>query len=148
MESKQETSEENNTTQLDQVQKQVEELKVNVSEQPNTNDFDPWLDLKDILDDLKVDYKSPDFKEESLVEMFEKLGEDKEIVWWKRKDYKDLAVILKQHRFWTSEPIMLYNKRMTKSGEIRTIKPEEIPDEPLPLPPGFEWAAFDPFDDA
>ena len=31
----------------------------------------------------------------------------------------------------------------TKEGQIQVFKPEDIPDEPLPLPPGFEWSTFD-----
>ena len=29
--------------------------------------FEPWLGLRDALDELKIDYKSPDFTEEAMM---------------------------------------------------------------------------------
>jgi glycylpeptide N-tetradecanoyltransferase len=46
------------------------------------------------------------------------------------------------HKFWESEPIMLYRHKL-KEGEIKQIKPTDVPQEPTPLPQGFEWANFD-----
>jgi hypothetical protein len=56
--------------------------------------------------------------------------------------YEDLLEILNTHKFWEKEPIMLL-RYTTKEGEIKQIKPEDIPDECTPLPPGFEWDQFD-----
>ena len=37
---------------------------------------------------------------------------------------------------------MLFRKKL-KEGEIRPIKPADVDQEPLALPPGFEWKDFD-----
>lgn len=37
---------------------------------------------------------------------------------------------------------MLYRKKK-KSGQIKHINPADIPKDPTPLPPGFEWRDFD-----
>ena len=50
--------------------------------------------------------------------------------------------ILKVHKFWEKEPIMLFRQKL-KEGEIKAIKPTDVPQDPLPLPPGFEWVNFD-----
>ena len=46
-------------------------MKVTTEEVAKISDFDPWLDLKDALVDLGVDWTAPDFKEESLILLFE-----------------------------------------------------------------------------
>ena len=40
------------------------------------------------------------------------------------------------------------DKKGVKAGEIKKYTPEEIPDAPVALPPGFEWSEFDVDDDA
>ena len=37
---------------------------------------------------------------------------------------------------------MLLRQKL-KEGEIRAIKPTDVSQDPLPLPPGFEWVNFD-----
>lgn len=53
------------------IEKKVEELKVS-SEQKEESDFEPWLGLLDALEDLKIDWKSPDFKEQDMIDIFQK----------------------------------------------------------------------------
>jgi glycylpeptide N-tetradecanoyltransferase len=37
---------------------------------------------------------------------------------------------------------MLYRHKI-KEGEIKQIRPQDVRQEPLPLPEGFEWCNFD-----
>jgi glycylpeptide N-tetradecanoyltransferase len=62
--------------------------------------------------------------------------------YWEKCRYDDLLEILDSHKFWENEPIQLM-RYSTKEGEIKKIKPEDVPDECTPLPPGFEWDEFD-----
>jgi len=105
--------------------------------------FEPWLDLAKALDELKIDYKADDFSERDMIHKLTEKSIEPGLHFWEQNRYKDLISVLAAHRFWESEPIMLYRHKMKKEGEIRQIKPTDVPQEPLPLPPGFEWSEFD-----
>lgn len=90
-----------------ELEKQVEALKI--SEDESRPPFDPWLDLKDCLDEFQIDYTSPEFKEEELPDvMIKRAEEDTNLRWFEKDRLKDIAEILKLHRFWEKEPIMLF----------------------------------------
>lgn len=110
-------------------------------------DFNPWLDLKAALDELNIDYTKPDFSEEQMMQAFVERSQDKSIHFWERMRFEDLVAILKVHKFWESEPIMLLRNKI-KEGEIKQIKPDDVSQDPLPLPPGFEWDELDITDPA
>jgi hypothetical protein len=50
------------------VETQIEELKVTEGPESN-NDFEPWLGLQDALEEIGMDWKSPDFKEEDMIKV-------------------------------------------------------------------------------
>ena len=48
----------------------MESTPIKVENGEGKQTFDPWLDLKDALDELKIDYRSPDFTEERMLARF------------------------------------------------------------------------------
>ena len=48
-----------------------------------------------------------------------------------------------EHKYWLSEAIVKPGEGHLKQGAIKHFKKDEIQQEPLNLPEGFEWAPFD-----
>lgn len=54
-----------------------------------------------------------------------------------RKDMKD-------YKFWNTQPVQKFNESINNEGPIDVTKtPDDIPDEPLPMLPEFEWCNVD-----
>ena len=69
-------------------------------------------------------------------------ADEPDLHFWEKLRFDDILTVLKIHKFWETEPIMFYHKKVSE-GLIKHFKPAEVPQEPLPLPPGFEWCNFD-----
>ena len=79
--------------------------------------FEPMLDLKKAMDELKIDPKSPDFSEEEMIKKFKQISEDPNTHFFQRDRFKKLIGVLGEHRFWNSQPIMKL-KEMIPEGQI------------------------------
>jgi len=77
-----------------------------------------------------------------MVKRFTEESENKENHFFVRDKYEHLLKILGEHNFWNNQAIELPVKKI-KEGEIRKYVPSEVEDEPIALPPGFEWSTFD-----
>ena len=124
---------------METVQTKVAELKISTTD---SSQFEPQLGLKNALVELGIDWKSPNFSYDRMIETLKELSENKDLHFWKRAEYEDLVTVLKIHKFWETEPLMFYTKKF-KLGEIKSFKPDDVSSEPLPLPPGFVWTDFD-----
>ena len=51
--------------------------------------------------------------------------------------------MLGEHKYWTSEAIVKPGEVGVRQGGIKLFKKEDVRQEPLDLPEGFEWAPFD-----
>jgi len=49
--------------------------------------YEPWLDLKKAMDELKIDHTDPDFKEEDMKAKFKEISEDRSVHFWERKRF-------------------------------------------------------------
>lgn len=78
------------------------------------------------MDELSIDYKADDFTEQKMIEQFKLKSEDDTLHFWERNRFKDLISILGAHKFWETEPIMLFRHKI-KEGEIKQIKPTDVP---------------------
>ena len=58
---------ESNPKATEEVQKKVKDLKV--ADDQDT-DFEPWLMLEDCLEECKIDWKSPEFTQEKMMQEF------------------------------------------------------------------------------
>jgi len=54
------------------------------SEQSLKPAFEPWLDLKNALDELNIDYKAADFTEEKMFEQFKLKSEEPNLHFWQK----------------------------------------------------------------
>ena len=51
---------------------------------------------------------------------------------------------MKEYKFWKTQPVTKFDEEVKEEGPIQEEKtPADIPDEPLPLLPDFEWCAID-----
>lgn len=59
----------------------------------------------------------------------------------KKGGQKDMA----SYKFWQTQPVPSFNeaKTITEDGPLKDVKIEEVPKEPRPLYPGFEWVVVD-----
>ena len=83
---------------------------------------------------------------EDLIKLFtDRLASarDLKLTYKERDRLNHLIKILGEHKFWNSQAISTPVAKVTKIGEIQKFKAEEIPDEPIKLPPGFEWSDLD-----
>jgi glycylpeptide N-tetradecanoyltransferase len=78
-----------------------------------------------------------------LIELFTKWKDDTSRHFHDRDLCEHFLKILGEHKFWNQQAIVTPDKNIKKAGEIKKFKPEDIPDEPVKLPPGFVWGEFD-----
>ncbi|KAI9706653.1 MAG: glycylpeptide N-tetradecanoyltransferase [Candelina mexicana] len=55
------------------------------------------------------------------------------------KNQKDM----KSYKFWQTQPVPSFDDPKVEEGPIKIIEPEKVPQEPSPLPEGFEWVTMD-----
>lgn len=57
---------------------------------------------------------------------------------------------MSSHKFWQTQPVTRFDDKPgdQDSGPIKIIKPEEVRQEPYPLPKGYEWVTLDMENDA
>ncbi|KAI9788021.1 MAG: glycylpeptide N-tetradecanoyltransferase [Candelina submexicana] len=55
------------------------------------------------------------------------------------KNQKDM----KSYKFWQTQPVPSFDDPKVEEGPIKIIEPENVPQEPSPLPEGFEWVTMD-----
>ena len=80
---------------------------------------------------------------QDLIELFTKWKDDNSRHFHDRDLCEHYIKILGEHKFWNNQAIVTPSKVIKKVGEIKKFKPEDIPDEPIQLPPGFIWSEFD-----
>lgn len=63
----------------------------------------------------------------------------------KKGGQKDMA----SYKFWQTQPVPSFSeaKTITEDGPLKEVEIEEVPKEPRPLYPGFEWVVIDLSDD-
>jgi len=115
--------------------------------EPTTAPIDPSFDLKAAMEALQIDPKDPNFSEEEMINMFTGISRDQKIGFQDRERFANLVSLLKTHKFWDNQAIVLPRQQIKKEGPIKQFKKEEISDEPTTLPAGFKWANYDVTDD-
>ncbi|CCE63785.1 hypothetical protein TPHA_0F03040 [Tetrapisispora phaffii CBS 4417] len=51
---------------------------------------------------------------------------------------------MKDHKFWKTQPVPSFDEKIEEEGPIHSDKtPDDIPNEPLPMLPDFEWCTVD-----
>lgn len=48
-----------------------------------------------------------------------------------------------EYKFWKTQPVPKFGQKVEKEGEIEFKTVDEVPNEPAPLPTGFEWSTID-----
>ena len=86
----------------------------------------------------KISQDDPDFTYQKMCERFKQVSQDKSVHFQIRDNFEHLHKILGEHKFWHNQAIQK-SFEYQKEGQIKEYKPEDISDEPTPLPPGFEW---------
>lgn len=99
-------------------------------------------EVKQALIDIGLNPKSPEFTNEKMMEAFLQTSNNPNLHFQVRDKYKHLHTILGTHKFWNNQPIMMALEKK-KEGPIKHFQAKDIPDEPVALPPGFEWSTFD-----
>jgi hypothetical protein len=82
-----------------------------------------------------------------MMDKFKEMSKSDNVHFQTRDKFEHLHKILGEHKFWNNQAIQK-SFEFQKEGQIKVYKPEDISDEPTPLPPGFEWYTFDADDDA
>ena len=71
------------------------------------------------------------------------ISNDENVHFLRRARFKHLANLLGEHKYWLSEAVVKPGEENPKQGPITHFKKDEVRQEPLNLPEGFEWAPFD-----
>ncbi|KAK7681118.1 hypothetical protein QCA50_015733 [Cerrena zonata] len=50
---------------------------------------------------------------------------------------------MKDYKFWSTQPVPRLNEEIDSEGPIEVKKPQDVPDDPLPLLKDFEWSTVD-----
>ncbi|RKP38797.1 Myristoyl-CoA:protein N-myristoyltransferase, N-terminal domain-containing protein [Dimargaris cristalligena] len=62
---------------------------------------------------------------------------------------KDLEPRLREHKFWSTQPVPKHGEAILEDGPIKpNVSRDQVRQDPIPLAPGFEWAELELGDEA
>jgi len=77
------------------------------------------LGLREAMEELKIDWKAPDFDVEGLKKTFKDKFEDMTQPHHDRKKFEHLYNVIGEHKFWESQPIMKPTEGIKREGVIK-----------------------------
>lgn len=110
--------------------------------------FDPAWILESALNDVRMDFKAPTFKEEQMIQAFKNIAASTKVSHTARERFSNFLTMLKEHKFWDTQPVVPMKGKIYKEGQIQKFKQDDTPKEPVDLPAGFHWSTLDLSNDA